>query len=157
MGSNTRILLRIYKIYLKPSHCWVNLQKCHFWVFVSQGMHAMVVSGRRQLDEGEQAGSWDGSPGAQRPGWLGARPQPSDGQRDRGGWNPPWWALVQVAWGCRSFLFSGKASYLLSFNRRKKELEYLYNNQRAFGRYALHIIQVQNYDPTYYLLSLGRF
>ena len=41
----------------------------------------MVVSGRRQLDEGEQAGSWDGSPGA--------RPQPSDGQRDRGGWNPP--------------------------------------------------------------------
>ena len=49
----------------------------------------MVVSGRRQLDEGEQAGSWDGSPGAQRPGWHGARPQPSDGQRDRGGWNPP--------------------------------------------------------------------
>ena len=67
----------------------LSIQKCHFWVFVSQGMHAMVVSGRRQLDEGEQAGSWDGSPGAQRPGWLGARPQPSDGQRDRGGWNPP--------------------------------------------------------------------
>ena len=57
----------------------------------------MAVSGRHQLEQGEQAGSWDGSPGAQPQPQPGA---PLHGARlhgDGGGWNPPRRALVQVA------------------------------------------------------------
>ena len=36
----------------------VNLQKCHFWVFVLQARDApWPFSGRHQLEHGEQAGS----------------------------------------------------------------------------------------------------
>ena len=51
-----------------------------------------AVSGRHQLEQGEQAGSWDGSPGA--------RPQPPprlDRHGDGGGWDPSRRALVQMA------------------------------------------------------------
>ena len=68
----------------------VYLQRCHFWVFVSAKGCTMAVSGRHQLEQVEQAGSWDGSPGAQPQPPPGGAPLHGDGGAgDGGGWNPP--------------------------------------------------------------------
>ena len=50
----------------------------------------MAVSGRHQLEQVEQAGSWDGSPGAQPQQPPPCAPLHGDGGAgDGGGWNPP--------------------------------------------------------------------
>ena len=91
-----------------PPHCFQSTCKSAISGPLSCQICTVAVSGRHQLEPGEQAGSWYGSPGA--------RPQPPprlDGHGDGGGWDPPQRALVQMARWCGALLFSGKTTYIL--------------------------------------------